>query len=181
MDRAFRQLPNASIDLFQKIFDSRIAPILLYGSEIRGMDNCNIIEGTHLLALKRFLNVPIITPNVFVYGDTGRHELYIKSVLSSIKYWIKFLKMNNYRIVRKVYNMMLLNEHENSWVSKVKNILFYCNLQETWQTKTVGIEREFLEVLKEKLIYFCKQKWIETIQSSRRYDVYKSFKPFRYK
>ena len=37
------------------------------------------------------------------------------------------------------------------------------------------------EVLKEKLIYFSNQKWIETIQSSGRYDVYKSFKPFRYK
>ena len=61
VDRALRQLPNASIDIFQKIFDSRIAPILLYGSEIRGMDNCNIIEGTHLLARKRFSNVPIIT------------------------------------------------------------------------------------------------------------------------
>ena len=43
---------------------------------------------------------------------------------------------------------MLLNEQENSWVSKVKNILFYCYLQETWQT--VGNEHKFLE----KLIYF---------------------------
>ena len=74
MDRALRQLPNASIDIFQNIFDSRIAPILLYGSEIWGMYNCYIIKGTHLLPLKRLLNVPIITPNVFVYGDTGRHE-----------------------------------------------------------------------------------------------------------
>ena len=64
MDRALRQLPDASIDIFQKIFDSRIAPILLYGSEIWGMDNCTIFESTHLLALKRFLNVPTITPNI---------------------------------------------------------------------------------------------------------------------
>ena len=62
---------------------------------------------------------------------------------------MKYLKINNCRIVRKVYNMMLLNEHENSWVSKVKNILFYCNLRETWQTQTVGIEHQFIEVLKE--------------------------------
>ena len=77
--------------------------------------------------------------------------------------------------------MMLLNEHENSWVSKVKNILLYCNLQETWQTQTVGNEHQFIEVSKEKLIYFSNQNWIKTIQSSRKYDVYKSFKPFRYK
>ena len=63
----------------------------------------------------------------------------------------------------------------------IKNGLFYCNLQETWQTQTVGNEHQFIEVLKEKFIYFSNQKWIETIQSSRRFDVYKSFKPFRYK
>ena len=44
--------------------------------------------------------------------------------------------MKNCRIARKVNNMMLMNKHENSWVSRVKYILFYCNLQETWQTET---------------------------------------------
>ena len=87
--------------------------------------------------------------------------------------------MKNCRIVRKVYNMMLLNENENSWVSKVNNTLFYCNLQETWQSQTVGNKHQFLEVLKEKLIYFSDKKCIETIQS--RYDIYKSFNFFRYK
>ena len=42
-------------------------------------------------------------------------------------------------------------------------------------------EHQFIEVLKEKLIDFSDQKWIETIQSSRRYDIYRSFKPFRHK
>ena len=71
-----------------------------------------------------------VVRNVLVYGDTGKHELHVKSVLSSIRYWLKNVKMKNhiYRIARKLYDMMLMNEHENSWVSKVKNILFYCNL-----------------------------------------------------
>ena len=68
-----------------------------------------------------------------------------------------------------------MNEHENSWVSKVNNILFYCNLQDTWQTQTVGDKHQLIEVLKEKIIYFSDQKWIGTIQSSRRYDIYRSF------
>ena len=52
--------------------------------------------------------------------------------------------------------MMLLNEHENSWVSKVKNILFYCNLQETWKTQTVGNEHQFIVVLKKGFILAIK-------------------------
>ena len=33
----------------------------------------------------------------------------------------------------------------------IKNVLFYCNLQETWQAQTVGNEDQFIEVLKEKV------------------------------
>ena len=51
--------------------------------------------------------------------------------------------MKNCRLVREVCNMMLMNEHGNSWVSKVKYISFYCNLQETWQTQTVGNDHQF--------------------------------------
>ena len=75
--------------------------------------------------------------------------------------------MKNGRLVRNVYNMMLRNDNENSLVSKV--FLFYCNLQETWQTQRVGNDHQFREVLREILIYFSDQNWIETIQSSRIY------------
>ena len=34
------------------------------------MDNCKVIESAYLSAQKRFLNVPTINNNVFVYGDT---------------------------------------------------------------------------------------------------------------
>ena len=44
--------------------------------------NTTAIENVHLLALKIFLNVPVLTPNVTVYGDTERYDLYINSILS---------------------------------------------------------------------------------------------------
>ena len=57
----------------------------------------------------------------------------------------KNIRNKDCRIVRKLYGMILLNEHENSWVSKLKTILFYCNLQETWQTQTFGNKHQFKE------------------------------------
>ena len=44
-------------------------------SEIWGMDNSKVIEGTHLLDLRRFLNVPIITPNVLSMKTTEDNEI----------------------------------------------------------------------------------------------------------
>ena len=46
--------------------------------------NITAIENVHLLALKRFLNIPILIPNVMVYGDTRRYELYIYSILCEV-------------------------------------------------------------------------------------------------
>ena len=47
---------------------------------------------------------------------------------------------------------MLMNKDKNSWVSQVKKYLFYL------QTQTVENEHQFIEVLKEKFIYFSDQK-----------------------
>ena len=60
------------------------------------------IENVHLFSLKKMLQVPILTPNVMVYEDSGMYELRIPAVLRSIKYWIRILDMENSRNVCKV-------------------------------------------------------------------------------
>jgi hypothetical protein len=69
------QLP---IDLQLKIFDSLVAPILLYESEILGIGKNDNIEKVHLQFLKRILNVRATTPNCLVYGELGRYLLDIR-------------------------------------------------------------------------------------------------------
>ena len=87
IEKSLRNVPNISFNVFLNVFDTPIKPILLYGAEIWGMSsNTTAIENIHLLALKRFLNVLVLSPNVMVYGDKGRYELYIYSILSSMKY-----------------------------------------------------------------------------------------------
>ena len=71
------------------MFDAQVQPILLYGSELWGLNVMSAIENVHLFSLKKMLQAPIFTPNVMVYGDSGRHELRIHDVLRSIKYWIR--------------------------------------------------------------------------------------------
>ena len=95
--------------------------MMVLTAEVWGMCNdTSVIENVHLNALKRFLNVPFITPNALVYGDTGRHKLYIRSTICSIRYWLKILKMNDSRYVKKVYNMMLNRSTANSWTNQIK-------------------------------------------------------------
>ena len=52
-----------SATIFLKLFDAQIKPILLYGSEIWGLQQHTEIEKVHLFALKKLLNVSPRTPN----------------------------------------------------------------------------------------------------------------------
>ena len=59
------------IDLFNKL----IKPIPLYGCEIWGIGNIDIIERVQLKFLKMILNLNKSTPSYMVYGETGTFPL----------------------------------------------------------------------------------------------------------
>ena len=65
-------LPNMQINLF----NSLVAPILSYGSEVWGMSSADPIEKLHLSFLKSILYVKQSTPNCFVYGELGIYPLF---------------------------------------------------------------------------------------------------------
>ena len=103
IDKSLKHLHDLELEVLINIFDTQVKQILLHGAEVWSMCNdTSVIENVHLNPLKRFLKVPFITPNALVYGDTGRHELYIRRTICSIRYWLKILKMNDSRYVKKV-------------------------------------------------------------------------------
>ena len=53
------------------MFQRTIKPILLYGSEVWGFGNLNILEQVQLKFRKHILNKKKSTPNCIVYGETG--------------------------------------------------------------------------------------------------------------
>ena len=63
---------------FFLMFDCQIQPILTYGSEVWGLsDNQESIE--RVSALKRFLGVNSKSPRHLIYGETGRHPLFVNT------------------------------------------------------------------------------------------------------
>ena len=56
----------------------------IYSSEIWGLQTLESIEKVHMLACKRFLGVPIRTPNTMIYG-LARYPLLVNSDLRCIQ------------------------------------------------------------------------------------------------
>jgi len=175
--RTLRGLVHVSPQVLNKIVDAQIQPILLYGSEIWGMDDCQVVETVHLSMLKQALNVSPRTANTMVYGETGRYPLYINAVIKSVKYWLKIIKMEEHRFPYLVYKTMLISIDEcDNWASKVKQILFNNNLSNIWSAQEVGNEREFLKTLRERLVETFTGRWLHDLQKSPRYKLYRGFK-----
>ena len=75
------------IDLQLKLFDSLIAPILVYSCEILGFENKQRIEELHLQYLKQILNLRNNTSNYMVYGEMGRFPMDIVIKLRMVMFW----------------------------------------------------------------------------------------------
>ena len=83
------------VNIQLKLFDSLVEPILLYGSEIWGYENLQIIEKVHLQFCKQIFNVKKSTPNVMVYGELGRIPLEIQVKLRMVSFWSKLVYDEN--------------------------------------------------------------------------------------
>ena len=135
------------------MFDAQIQPIVLYGSEIWGLQRVDVIEKVHTLACKRSLNVPLKTPNKCVYGDLGRYPLFVNSCIRAVKYWFKLLHMNENRLPKQAYHMQINMELNGKWcwASRLRDLLCKFGFGFVWLQKSVGNERAFLAILKEPL------------------------------
>ena len=115
-----------SVNVFLKIFDTQVQPIVLYGAEIWGLESCSsMIDNVHLFGLKRYLGVDRRTPNDLVYGEVGRFPVQINACVRCIKYWLKLMRMEEHRLPLRAYKMLLnLDQRgKTNWVTNVRKIL----------------------------------------------------------
>ena len=86
---------NIPIDLQLKLFESTIVPILIYGSEIWGFGNNQIIEQVQLNALRDILRVRKSTPLSMIYGELGIYPLDIKIKTRMLNFWASLITQIN--------------------------------------------------------------------------------------
>ena len=130
ISKMLKKLNYVVPDLFFKIFECQVQPILLYASEVWGLNKCSVIETVHLYSLKQFMNVHTKTPNIMIYGDTGRYPLSINAAMRLAKYQLKILRMEDERLPKQVYRMLINTiESGNNWANIVRTMLKENNLE----------------------------------------------------
>ena len=91
------------IDLQIELFDKMVKPVLLYGCEIWGFGNVEIIDRVFLKFLKMILGIKQSTPNFMVYGETGTYPISIDIHCRMISFWAKVISSNALRLYMIMY------------------------------------------------------------------------------
>ena len=168
------------IEIQLQLYDSTVMSIMLYGCEIWGNSNVDILDKLYLKYLKMIMGVQGKTCNNMVYGELGRFPLEIHIKKRAIGFWARLLTNKETKIARVFYNHLKNlsdnNYYKCKWIEFIMKILQECDLINVWQSHqfqsvdwlklTVG------KKLKEKFI----AKWKQELNNMTSCDVYVNIK-----
>ena len=183
------QLP---VDVMLELFDKTVLPIMLYGCEIWGFGNNNMLDTVLLKFCKYLLGLKASTPNCMVYGELGCLPVHISIKMRMVGYWLKVMSSDDNRICKKFYNILFdlheSNLYESDWLTCVQDILQENNLGYIWQAQDVNVNQAFVKnELKEQLRSGFIKDWKAAMFHSSKCSFYKEIKtsfrlePYLYK
>ena len=113
-----------------------ITPILLYGTEVGGCENVDIIDQFYLKFCKSLLDVKQTTPSVMIYGELGTTPSRLKIKSRVLSFWYRIVSGSKHKICYKLYQLMHYL-HENDlfhpdWIKTVHNTLNIFGLSDIW-------------------------------------------------
>ena len=163
-----------NIVLTIKLFDALISPILLYGSEIWGVDRNDQVEKdpTELVQikfLKWLLGVNKYSSDNACRAETGRFPMKIEAQYWNFKFWLTLPKHPKHKLSQVVYNDMKSRMNKESWSQKIKRVLDQIGLGYLW-TKAHESDMGILNIIKQRLKDIELQRWLSDVNNDVRKD-----------
>ena len=169
---------DIQIDLFNKT----TKPILLYGCEIWGTGNCDIIERVQLKFYKYIFNLKKSTPSFMIYGELGITPIVLDIKSRIISFWAKLVTANddNKKLSSLMYDF-IYQIHKNSlcrsnYLENVKNIIDSFEFTGIWHTQNPVNPKLFKLAITQNLNDQFLQEWssfLDNASSGTNYRLYK--------
>ena len=129
------------LDIMLKLFKVIVKPVVLYGAEVWGSENCDILERFQLRFLKYVLSVNKFTSSMTVYGELGVVPLDADIKLRMLTYWARLCLGDKHKISNTIYTNCK-NNTELLWVFwilvKSNTSMFYWSIQTVSEAETKG-------------------------------------------
>ena len=171
---------SLSIKCLLSLFDKMVKPILLYGFEIWGFGNNDVLEKVHLKFCKMILNLKTSTPNYMIYGELCRYPVEIDIKIRIISFWAKIICGKQSKISCIMYS---LSHHLYSpqnfdikWIKFLEKILNETGFSNIWQTQTFKSIEWLKQSIKQTLLDQFLQDWNSSVHNSPKAFNYRILK-----
>ena len=143
---------DVQIDLFNKI----VKPVLLYGSEIWGFGNLDILERVQLRFYKYNFNLKTSTPSVMIYGELG--ILPLRHTSRMISFWAKVnedVEENERKlsptIYKLIYNLQNTNDFKSQWIDCLQKLICSLGFGGIWYSQSFTNKTWLVKACTQKL------------------------------
>ncbi|VDI51031.1 Hypothetical predicted protein [Mytilus galloprovincialis] len=99
----FLHMGNMNFEIYTKIYDNTVIPVMDYASGIWGIKRYDSLERLQYRAIRTFLGISKCAPIPAVLGDMGCLPVYIHTLCNAIRLWCRLMKMPDNRLCRKVF------------------------------------------------------------------------------
>lgn len=169
------------VDIQLQLFDSMVAPILLYGAEVTGYEHYDAVERLCLQFYKIILKAKKSTPNLMLYGELGRYPIHILAKSRMIGFWQRLINGKRDKISYKLYQILFAMHQRDlfhsKWLLAIKNTLMETDNDYFWLFQNdVQVPGGISKVVKTKLIGNYKTQWKDSVYVSPKclnYRIYK--------
>ena len=173
-----------ALDLQIELYEKMVKSILLYGSDVWGFGNLDVLERSVLKFLKLILQMKSSTPNFMVFGETGVYPIYIDIYCRVISFWATLvsgppakLSYIVYRIAYSMYTFENNSSNKFTWLQTVKDILCGCGFSGIWDNHSFPNKKWLVCAVRQKLKDIFITYWLSQIENSSseiNYRIYKT-------
>ena len=170
---------NLPIDIQCSLFESLVFPTLLYGCEVWGFQDINMLEVFYRKFIKKMLKLRPSTASCMIYGEVGRLPLQVTADKYLISYWLRVLNKDSQTLVYIIYiialNLFLRDEYKTHWLSRVKCILDHCGLSYMWTDQQALDTKQCKLIIHKRIEDVALHKWFTDISTSSMCSFYRLY------
>ena len=167
----FKPMKNVSFNSYTKLYETSIASILDYASEIWGKSRGTQCEQIQQRAIRFFLGVHKFCPLPSMSGDMGWSTCQNRRQLHMLRFWNRLLSLQSTRLTRRVFDWDYVCNY-TGWCIDIQNILESVNMLHLYYEKLVCP----IEEVTRKLMSVYESHWLELCTQKPKLRTYLKFK-----
>ena len=147
-----------------------IKPILLYGCEVWGFGNFDILERVQSRFYKYIFNLKNSTPSAMIYGEIGVMPLAVDIQTRVVSFWSELIATDlseHYKLSSIIYNVIYAlhdtTGFKSQWLDNVKSLICSLGFAGVWYSQSFSNINWFVKACNQKLKDTFIQDWLGII------------------